>query len=246
MKNDHPIIKATDASEFSLETLSEAVNYNEFVYDHMRPYLGRRVLELGTGIGNLTPLFLRGGTNVLAIDIDANLLQIHRERIGERPGLAVECVSLEDLSRRSGLQGTFDAVVSSNVLEHIPDGTVEEVVRAMHVLLKPGGYAVHWVPAFPALFGSLDEAFSHCRRFTKRTGRSLFESAGFEVLSGSYWNMPGFFGWWMYGRILRVKSIPRASALTFDRYMVPILRVLEPKLWRPFGQSLLIVARRNV
>ncbi|MEX2189540.1 MAG: class I SAM-dependent methyltransferase, partial [Bacteroidota bacterium] len=227
------------------ETLSEAVNYNEFVYDHMRPYLGRRVLELGTGIGNLTPLFLRGGTNVLAIDIDPNLIQIHRERVGDQPGLTVECVSLEDITRRPDLQGTFDSVVSSNVLEHIPDGTVEEVVRAMRVLLKPGGFAVHWVPAFPAIFGSLDEVFHHCRRYTKASGRKLFESAGFDVLSASYWNMPGFIGWWIYGRILRVKSIPRASALTFDRYMVPILRVLEPMLWRPFGQSLLIVARRK-
>ncbi len=238
-------MKATDASEFSLETLSEAVNYNEFVYDHMRPYLGGKILELGTGIGNLTPLFLRRSTSVLAIDIDPNLLQIHRERVGEHPGLTVECVSLEDLARRSDLQGIFDSIVSSNVLEHIPDGTVEEVVRSMHVLLKPGGFAVHWVPAFPGLFGSLDEAFSHCRRYTKKTARGLFESKGFEVLSASYWNMPGFFGWWVYGRILRVQSIPRASALAFDRYMVPMLRAVEPKLWRPFGQSLLIVARRK-
>lgn len=245
MKNGHTSTKATDASEFSLETLSEAVNYNEFVYDHMRPYLGHRVLELGTGIGNLTPLFLRGGRNVLAIDIDPNLVQIHRERVGHRPGLTVECVPLEDLSRRPSLSGSFDSVVSSNVLEHIPDGTVEEVVRAMHVLLKPGGFAIHWVPAFPGIFGSLDEVFNHCRRYTKNTATSLFESAGFEVLSASYWNLPGFFGWWMYGRILQVKSIPRRSALTFDRYIVPILRVLEPLLWRPFGQSLLIVARRN-
>ena len=235
----------TDASEFSLETLSEAVHYNEFVHDLMRPYLGQRVLELGAGIGNLTPLFLGGGTSVLAIDIDPNLVQIHHERVGEHPGLAVECTSLQDLSLRPHLQGTFDSIVSSNVLEHIPDGTVEEVVRAMRILLKPGGYAVHWVPAFPALFGSLDEVFHHCRRYTKASARILFESAGFEVASVSYWNMPGFFGWWLYGRVLRVKTIPRNSALTFDRYILPVVRFLESRIPKPFGQSLLIVARKS-
>lgn len=235
----------TDASEYSLETLSEAVQYIEFVYDLMRPYLGQRVLELGAGIGNLTPLFLGGGTSVVAIDIDPNLVRIHRDRVGDHSGLTVECVSLQEVSRRPHLHGMFDSIVSSNVLEHIPDGTVEEVVRAMHILLKPGGYAVHWVPAFPALFGSLDEVFHHCRRYTKASARILFESAGFEVASVSYWNMPGFFGWWLYGRVLRVHSIPRASALTFDRYIVPVLRVLEPRIWKPFGQSLLIAARRN-
>lgn len=238
-------MKKTDASEYSLETLSEAVHYNEFVYDLMHPYLGQNILELGAGTGNLTPLFLKHETSVLAIDIDPNLIQIHHERVGKHPGLTVECVSLQDLSGRPNMKSKFDSVVSSNVLEHIPDGTVEEVARAMHVLLKPGGYAVHWVPAFPGIFGSLDETFRHERRYTKHTARLLFESAGFEVRSLSYWNMPGFFGWWLYGRVLRVKAIPRSSALTFDRYILPIVRMLESRIPKPFGQSLLIVARKS-
>lgn len=238
-------MKHEDTSDFSLETLAEAVHYNEFVHDLMRPYLGRSVLELGTGIGNLTPWFLSGGTNVTAIDIDANLIRIHKERVGPKPGLTLECVSIQDLARRPGMPGSFDAVVSSNVLEHIPDGTVGEVAKAMHVLLKPGGHSVHWVPAFPAIYGSLDEAFGHERRYTKTSAKRLFEQAGFQIRSLSYWNMPGFFGWWLYGRILRVRSIPRSSALTFDRYVLPVLRRIEAYLPKPFGQSLLIVARKS-
>lgn len=229
--------------DYSLETLSEAVHYNEFVYVRMRPYLGADVLELGTGIGNLTPFFLRDGRKVKAIDIDPALLEIHRERVKTTDRLSVECVSIQELAARE-TGATFDAAVSSNVLEHIPDGELKEAVAAMYKLLKPRGYAIHWVPAFQSIFGSLDESFKHVRRYSKETGKALFASHGFDVESCSYWNMPGFFGWWLYGRVIRAKAIPRSSALAFDRFVVPALNIVEPRLWRPFGQSLLIVARK--
>ena len=246
-------------SDFSLETLSEAVNYNRFVVDRMRPYLGKKLLELGTGIGNLTPLFLGEGREVTAIDIEQSLIAVHRKRVPASHSLKVECISLQDLARKSGEQASYDTVVSSNVLEHIPDSTIGEVVSAMRAVLKPGGHAVHWVPAFGSIFGSMDESFGHYRRYTKETAATLFQvpayagtglarrsasEGGFQVVSCSYWNMTGFFGWWFTGRVLRKKAIPRTSALAFDKFLMPLIRAIEPAVWRPFGQSLLIVAKK--
>lgn len=231
--------------DFSLEILSEAVNYNRFVVDRMRPFLGTKLLELGAGIGNLTPLFLAEGRTVTAIDIEQTLIDEHRRRIPASPALTVECVSIQALAERSGETGSYDTVVSSNVLEHIPDNMIGEVVSAMYALLKPGGHAVHWVPAFEGIYGTIDESFGHCRRYNKTTAARLMRNAGFHVVSCSYWNVIGFFGWWFNGRVLKKKEIHRASALAFDKYLVPLVRVVEPVIWRPFGQSLLIVAKKN-
>lgn len=231
-------------SDFSLETLSGVVNYNRFVVDRMRPYLGKKLLELGAGIGNLTPLFLEAGRSVTAIDIEQSLLADHRRRVPASPSLKVECISMQDLARRTGEQNSYDTVVSSNVLEHIPDNTIAEVVGAMRSVLKPGGHAVHWVPAFESIFGSIDESFGHYRRYDRKTAARLFQGSGFQVVSCSYWNMLGFFGWWFNGRVLRKREIHRASALAFDRFLMPLVGVIEPAIWRPFGQSLLIVAKK--
>ena len=54
----------------------------------------------------------------------------------------------------------------------------------------------------------------------------------------------GFFSWWFSGRVLAVTRISGRAAEAFDRYVVPIASRVEPRLWRPFGQSLLVVARR--
>lgn len=234
----------TTTSDYALETLSEAQNYNAWIYELMSPYLGPRVLELGTGIGNHTPNLLKGDRTVVAIDIDQELIRRHRERVPSSSRLTVLCTSIQDLAGTRDNIESFDSVVSSNVLEHIPDGADREVVRAMYTLLRPGAYAVHWVPACQMIYGSLDKAFGHHRRYSQSSAAALFSEAGFRIKRCQYWNLPGFFSWWLTGKVLRARSLSRSSALAFDRFAVPVLRRIERWLWRPFGQSLLIVAQK--
>jgi len=240
------LMTTCDANDYSLETLSEATHYNEWIYELMRPYLGRCVLELGTGIGNHTPNLLRDDRTVVSIDINEDLIRGHRERVPANPRLTVLCTSIQDLAGNPHYERAFDSVVSSNVLEHIPDGIDRDVVRGMYRVLRQGGYAAHWVPACQMLFGSLDRSFGHHRRYNRTSAKALFKDAGFEIVSCEYWNLPGFFSWWLSGRVLNMQSISPSSALTFDRFVVPILRRIEPWIWRPFGQSLLLVARKQM
>jgi cyclopropane fatty-acyl-phospholipid synthase-like methyltransferase len=208
----------------------------------MRPHLGHRVLELGCGIGSLTPLLLREERSVLAIDIDARCIDAHRERVGKHPDLTVRRAAIQELP--GDLADTFDSIVSSNVLEHIPDDEESAVVRAACTLLKPGGTTLHWVPACPRLFGSLDRVYGHQRRYTKARLRRLFENAGLSVDRCTYWNSVGVFGWWWQAKVRKAQRIPLRSALLFDRFCVPVLRRVEPYIWLPCGQSLLIRARK--
>jgi 2-polyprenyl-3-methyl-5-hydroxy-6-metoxy-1,4-benzoquinol methylase len=235
----------TAPADYSLETMSEAVHYNRWIYDLMRPCLGSRVLELGAGIGVMTSFFLLEGREVMAIDIDEQLIHRLRQRVAASPRLTVSCVSIQELASKNEYRQAFDTVVSSNVLEHIPDGTDREAVIAMSDLLRPGGFAVHWVPACQCIFGSLDRSFGHYRRYNRKMARALFGHAGFEIVSCQYWNMPGFVGWWLQSLNRDARALPRLSTLAYDRFVVPLIRVIEPWLWRPFGQSLLIVAQRQ-
>ncbi|MEK6755109.1 MAG: class I SAM-dependent methyltransferase [Bacteroidota bacterium] len=236
---------SSSTNDYSLETLSEASHYNEWIYDLMRPFLGRHVLEFGAGIGNHTPNLLRDGRTVVSIDIDQELIRRHRERVPVNPRLTVLCTGIQDLAGNRYYERAFDSVVSSNVLEHIPDVVDREVVRAMYRVLRQGGHAVHWIPACQMIFGTMDTTFGHYRRYNRTSATALFTDAGFEIVSCEFWNLPGFFSWWASGRLLKTKSIPRSSALAFDRLVVPIIRRIEPWIWRPFGQSLLVVAQKR-
>ncbi len=233
--------KSSAPPAYSLETLAGTVNYNGWIYSLMRPHLGQRVLELGAGIGNLTSYFLEDQREVVAIDIDPDLIELHKKLVPATSRLTVHCIDLREMAADERLHGSFDSVVSSNVLEHIPDGTDAEIVQAMHRLLRRGGTSVHWVPAFQSIYGSLDEVFGHHRRYTQKMARRLLSSAGFDVACCEYWNLPGFFGWWLKGRLLKHRTLDHPTTYWYDRHIVPVLRRIEPLLPRPLGQSLLMV-----
>jgi SAM-dependent methyltransferase len=72
--------------------------------------------------------------------------------------------------------GAFDAVLSTQVLEHVPDPAA--VVRELHRILRAGGHAYLTVP----LVWELHELPHDYFRYTEPGLRHLLESAGFEVL----------------------------------------------------------------
>jgi SAM-dependent methyltransferase len=75
---------------------------------------------------------------------------------------------------------SVDAVVSANLLEHVPDDAA--ALREMHRLLRPGGLAVLVVPHGPALFDYYDAHLGHERRYARGELADKAVSAGFEVL----------------------------------------------------------------
>ena len=171
------------------------------------------------------------------------MIERHRRDVAACERLAVENRAIQELVPTH--TGQFDAVVSSNVLEHIPDGIEAEVVRASHALLKPGGVSRHWVPAGPGIYGALDERFGHHRRYTRKRLVRLFEDAGFTVERCRYFNLIGWAGWWWNGRVKKAKAIDKRQAIFFDRWIVPVIKRVEPAVPLPWGQSLLIHARKR-
>lgn len=50
---------------------------------------GDRVLEIGPGLGGLTECLLEAGCEVVAVELDRDLAQFLRDRLGERPGFSL-------------------------------------------------------------------------------------------------------------------------------------------------------------
>lgn len=225
----------------TLELLAEAPRYNRWQFDLVAPYLGRRILEVGAGIGNMSEQFLEVKPELLvATDTDPFYRERLAERFASRPEVAVETLSMPDLSAGSRFaRYRLDTVIATNVVEHIEDdlGTV----ITMRNLLVSGGRAIILVPALQSIYGELDRELGHYRRYGPARLRTLMERGGLRVEQLRWFNRVGVLGWWFNGRIRRVKRIPLDQLRTFDR-LVPMLR-LERFLPLPFGQSLIAVGR---
>jgi len=218
----------------------EAENYRQEILRYFAPYLGTRVVEGGAGMGAFSELLLREARPVELILVEPadNLVALLRQRFAEERRVTVVHGYLDRLIGAPAV----DSVVLVNVLEHIEED--EGALRIVWDLLAPGGTLLLFVPALPWLYGSLDHAFGHVRRYSKPALAHVLARAGYETLALRYFNLLGVGAWFIAGRIFqRTTLYPKAIRL-YDRLVLPWLLKLESCWPPPVGQSLLVVARK--
>jgi SAM-dependent methyltransferase len=220
-----------------LEQLSGAERYNRWMFDRLHRWVGRRVLEIGSGIGNLSA-FLVGSERLVLTDTREEYLDRLRTRFAKHPNVAVARLYLPtEVGTLAGQH--FDTIICLNVHEHVDDDLA--ALRAMRQMLAPsgGGRLILLVPALPALYGTLDKALGHHRRYQRAGLASLLQATGFRVAHIEYFNLAGVPGWWFAGRVLRRQMIPAASLKLYD-VLVPLFRLERLIPWR-VGQSLIAI-----
>jgi SAM-dependent methyltransferase len=227
---------AAARQEETLERMEEARRYNRWLLERCRPWLGRRVLDAGAGTGTFVELLAEDRELVVALEPDPELAGRLRERVAALPNVRVvarEAAALAD--------DNVDSVVCFNVLEHIRDDA--GALRALARALAPGGTLLLLVPAHPALFGSIDRALGHERRYRRGDLRRLLADAGFEVERLRFVNPLGALGWLLWSRLGRAGGVPERPLRLYNR-LVPVLRALDA-VELPFGLSLWAVARKT-
>ncbi|GLD48726.1 ubiquinone biosynthesis O-methyltransferase, mitochondrial [Lates japonicus] len=108
-----------------------------------KPLAGLRILDVGCGGGLLTEPLGRLGANVLGIDPVEDSIYTAQLHASYDPDLSdrvsYQACTLEELSSEEEVQGAgqFDAVVASEVVEHLAD--LETFAFCCNQVLKPGG-----------------------------------------------------------------------------------------------------------
>lgn len=231
----------TDVIDHSLEMLSELYEYNEWIYRLFRGHVKGRVLEIGSGTGNITRFLSMSGSRVVGLEPVPSFLDNARRRLGHMKHVSFKPGYLHDFPVPATSDEMFDTVVSCNVLEHIEDDVA--ALRHVRDQLRPGGKAIMFVPAMPLAHGRLDRELGHYRRYTRGSLRRAYEAAGMQWIAGGYSNLLGLAGWWLNSVVLRRRHVPVKQAKTFNR-LVPMLSAIERALPLPMGQSVIGVARR--
>ncbi len=214
--------------------------YNKWVWERLQPFVGQRVLETGAGSGTMTR-FLYGRELIVAADKETPYVDRLRNAFRRRPGIEVERVDLESDDALNLAHYNFDTVLCINVLEHTADDA--GALRRAHQLLVDGGRIVIFVPAGRSLFGSMDRAIGHQRRYEKEELIAKLQAAGFDVEHAGFQNRISRIAWWINAKILRHRALPAAQSRVFD-FFVPLFRAMEGD--NPSnGLSLIAVGRKK-
>jgi SAM-dependent methyltransferase len=219
----------------TLARLARASKFNGWMADTIRTYCGPRVLEIGSGVGNLTRKLIPRD-HYVASDINPLYLEPLTALSSDHPYLTTSYCDVTDSASFPRPSEGFDTVICLNVIEHVQDDL--KAMENIRGVLADAGKAIVLVPNGPWNFGTLDEVLGHQRRYTKETLTRLAEESGFIVEKMIEFNRVGTPAWFLNGKILRRRIFGQFQVWALD-VLTPIFWVVDPVL--PFPSLSLIV-----
>ncbi len=209
---------------YILTAVRNARGFNRWMHLQIAPYIGRRVLEAGCGIGNLTELLL-DADRLIAADIDPFYVEMIDRRFGHLDNLRTTALDLTRAADYEALAAEqIDTILCLNVLEHIAED--DAVLGHFFRTLQPGGHAIILVPQHPWLYAPVDAALGHERRYQAEDLRKKLQQAGFEVVRQQDFNRLGTLGWLVSGKLLGRKRLSPGQMKTFNR-LLPVAKLVE-------------------
>lgn len=211
-----------------------------WLFDMIEPFIGRRVLEVGCGVGNLLA-HLRNREFVLGIDTSASSVEHVKTQFQNCTNIQAITCDVTDSSFMEFKAHRFDTIISLNVFEHI-DNDVLAIRQSREVLTQEGKFILI-VPAHQWLYGPMDRSIGHYRRYSIQDLQSKMNQAGLQVIEQRYINPLGALGWFTSGRLLG-RKIPPVGQLNLFNRMMPLVRLIDKIKSIPFGLSVLSISER--
>jgi SAM-dependent methyltransferase len=229
-----------------LEAMEFAEKYHRWILETFRPYMGKRLVEVGAGAGSFSQMLLDLPFESLTlVEPSENMYQLLEQRISNSARISrvsTYNAAFQNVAGAIKRAQKPDSIIYVNVLEHIEDDEAE--LELVHSTLGHEGRVFIFVPAFRWLFGPLDERVGHFRRYTQPELEAKCRRAGFKIVSTKYFDLAGVLPWWIKYRLLKSDSLETQSVKAYDRYVVPVTKMLEALISPPLGKNIVLIAEK--
>ncbi len=234
-------------------------------YDQLELHPGDLLLDLGCGFGRHAFEGFRRGARVVACDMSApelaevSALFAAMVDEGEAPPDGMATVTNGDATRLPFPDATFDRIIASEVMEHIPDdiAALDELTR----VLKPGGIMAVTIPSWmpEQICWAINDGYhapkavgGHVRIYTKSEMQSKMRDAGLQPIGSHRAHALHAPYWWLKCAVgIDNNDFPLVSIynklLVWDIAERPaVTRITEQVLNPVLGKSLVVYAAKPI
>jgi len=138
-------------------------------------------VEVGGGDGYLTMLLMSMGWCGITIELDstsAEMLKTHFAKEIDAQQLEVICADFLTYTP----QQSVDLVISSMVIEHLPDDQESQFITQSKRITRDGGRIIILTPLSPAHWGIEDDIAGHIRRYTRDRLKWLLTNSQLHIV----------------------------------------------------------------
>ncbi len=230
--------------EETLKAIANANKFNAWMYQTIQGYCEGDILEIGSGIGNISKYFIADKKSITLSDIRAQYRDflMEAEETKSAPTIEMDIVDPDFSTKYAQYHQKFNAVFALNVVEHVKED--QTAIKNLLSLLKPGGKLIILVPAYAALFNSFDVELMHYKRYTRSNLKAIMLQKNSELIKSFYFNFAGIFGWFIVGGLLKKKIIPSENMRLYNT-LVPIFKLVDRCIFNLAGLSVVCVVRKK-
>ncbi len=248
--------KETDQYVHGMDWLSgeleefELTNYRKYQYDLIARYLGKNILEVGSGDRSFTNQIVKHSVQldrIISIEPSITLFEIHENKYEFPDHISFHMVDLFNMTKDTF--GLFDTAVFVHVLEHIEKD--REALNKVHEVLLPNGKVLIEVPALPSLFSVHDEMLGHYRRYNKKILKDIVDPDKYAITDIWYQDILGVLGSLYFFKIKKTKlastngaQLVKNQGNIYDKYVIPFESFIEKFVRFPLGLSLTAVLQK--
>ncbi len=226
-----------------LEAMMQADHYYRWLIKAMSPYIGKNIVEVGSGVGSFSKLLKELSPKTLdLIEPSKKTFLSLKENIKSTKKTKVTTHNSYLKGVEKELKNKADTYIYINVFEHIEDDFAE--AKRVAEMLKPGGNLIIFVPALNALYSNFDKSIGHYRRYDKQRLIKISEDAGLEVKQVRYMDMAGIVPWWVSFVAMKRKGLVGPLVKIYDSICIPIISKAEDILHVPIGKNALLIASK--
>jgi 2-polyprenyl-3-methyl-5-hydroxy-6-metoxy-1,4-benzoquinol methylase len=233
-------------------TLSDLTNYRKYQYGLISKYIGKSILEIGSGDRGFTAQIITSKNSIkrlLSIEPSKTLFEQYENRHKFPDNVDFECVDLFDMN--ASKYGRFDTIIFIHVLEHILED--RKALNKSYGLLEPDGHILIEVPALESLFSVHDELLGHYRRYNKKSLKNIIDREKFKIKKIWYQDPIGVIGSFYFFKLKKVKldtdsgvGLVKNQGKLYDKYIIPFQGFIEKFMRFPIGLSLTAVLQKKV
>lgn len=225
-----------------LTIFAHARKWKQYYTSIVSPCFGKRVVEVGAGIG-ATTLTVCDGTQEEWICLEPDpMLRAEVDRLIADGKLPACCRTQGGFVSDIPLVSRIDTFLYIDVLEHIQDDHAE--LEAAAARLSPGGRLIVLSPAFNFLYSPFDRSIGHYRRYDKKMFQGLTPH-GCKLEKMIYLDSAGM-ATSLVNRLILSQAMPTVNQILFwDRRIIPVTKWFDRLIGYRFGRSLLGIWKKD-
>lgn len=225
-----------------LDIFKHANNWKAYWSDMIRPHIGKKILEVGAGIGSTTVVLNSSKyERWVCVEPDGELCKKIEEK--KYSGIIPNTIEVKKCTTAGiSVSEKFDTILYIDVLEHIENDS-NELEIALN-LLSDNGKIVVLSPSHNFLYSPFDKQIGHFRRYNKKDIFKIVPKNA-RLSEIKYMDSIGFFASLGNKLILKQSEPSHSQIALWDGFMVPISRWIDPLIFNSAGKSILAIIEKR-